>query len=208
MELDAVIARLHAERTQRAIAEQAERYAQIDAARDAEIQRLIAEAEAETEDEPQVIPAGRRESIIAALRSYTGPLTKNGLPKRKALNAHAGFMILRAGKSANAGRRRKVVIKRFNPFSRHDWEKAGDKIEDAAEQVGDAFKDTAEDAGKKLNPLAEQALDAAEEAVKKALQHLVAVAAKGTLNKAVDLAQTCCTGHHEAQDIGRVHGDR
>ena len=40
-----------------------------------------------------------------------------------------------------------MVIKRFNPFSRHDWEKAGDKIEDAAEQVGDAFKDTAEDAG-------------------------------------------------------------
>ena len=73
-----------------------------------------------------------------------------------------------------------MVIKRFNPFSKHDWEKAGDKIEDAAEQVGDAFKDTAEDAGKKLEPLAEQALDAAEEAVKKALQHLVAVAAKGT----------------------------
>ena len=58
-----------------------------------------------------------------------------------------------------------MVIKRFNPFSRHDWEKAGDKIEDAAEQVGDAFKDTAEDAGRKLEPLAEQALDAAEEAV-------------------------------------------
>ena len=71
----------------------------------------------------------------------------------------------------------------------HDWEKAGDKIEDAAEQVGDAFKDTAEDAGKKLQPLAEQAFDAAEEAVKKALQHLVAVAAKGTLNQAVDLIQ-------------------
>ena len=83
-----------------------------------------------------------------------------------------------------------MVIKRFNPFSRHDWEKAGDKIEDAAEQVGDAFKDTAEDAGKKLEPLAEQALDAAEEAVKKVLGHLVAVAAKGTLNQAVDLCQT------------------
>ena len=65
-----------------------------------------------------------------------------------------------------------MTLKRFNPFSRHDWEKAGDKIEDAAEQVGDAFKDTAEDAGKKLQPLAEQALDAAEETVKKALQHL------------------------------------
>ena len=82
-----------------------------------------------------------------------------------------------------------MTLKRFNPFSRHDWEKAGDKIEDAAEQVGDAFKDTAEDAGKKLQPLAEQAFDAAEEAVKKALQHLVAVAAKGTLNQAVDLIQ-------------------
>ena len=85
--------------------------------------------------------------------------------------------------------RRRRWLKRFNPFSRHDWEKAGDKIEDAAEQVGDAFKDTAEDAGKKLQPLAEQAFDAAEEAVKKALQHLVAVAAKGTLNKAIDLIQ-------------------
>ena len=82
-----------------------------------------------------------------------------------------------------------MVIKRFNPFSRHDWEKAGDRIEDAAEQVGDAFKDTAEDAGKKLQPLAEQALDAAEEAVKQALRHLVAVAAKGTLHKAIDLIQ-------------------
>ena len=35
--------------------------------------------------------------------------------------------------------------------------------------------------------MAEQAFDAAEEAVKKALQHLVAVAAKGVLNQAVDL---------------------
>ena len=48
--------------------------------------------------------------------------------------------------------KRKMALKRFNPFSRHDWEKAGDKIEDAAEQVGDAFKDTAEDAaGKKAS---------------------------------------------------------
>ena len=82
-----------------------------------------------------------------------------------------------------------MTTRGFNPFSKHDWEKAGDRIEDAAEQVGDAFKDTAEDAGRKLEPLAEQAFDAAEEAVKKALQHLVAVAAKGTLNQAVDLIQ-------------------
>ena len=64
-----------------------------------------------------------------------------------------------------------MTTRGFNPFSRHDWEKAGDKIEDAAEQVGDAFKDTAEDAGDKINweaqdggrklePLAEQAFDA------------------------------------------------
>ena len=53
-------ARLHAERTQRALRNMAERYAQIDAARDAEIQRLIAEAE---ETEEQVIPAGRRADI-------------------------------------------------------------------------------------------------------------------------------------------------
>ena len=101
-----------------------------------------------------------------------------------------------------------MVIKRFNPFSRHDWEKAGDKIEDAAEQVGDAFKDTAEDAGKKLEPLAEQAFDAAEEAVKKALRHLVAVAAKGTLNQAIDLIQILPSGQSEAQGTGRVHHHR
>ena len=89
-ELADLIARQNAASAQR-IAERAERYAEIDAARDAEIQRLIAEAEAE---EDQVIPAARRDSIIAALRSYTGPLTKNGLPKRKA-NEHAGFKIER-----------------------------------------------------------------------------------------------------------------
>ena len=61
-----------------------------------------------------------------------------------------------ASPHVNATEAMTATIKRFNPFSRHDWEKAGDKIEDAAEQVGDAFKDTAEDAGKKLEPLAEQ----------------------------------------------------
>ena len=53
-----------------------------------QIQRLMDEDEDE-----QVIPADRRAAIIAALRSYTGPLTKNGLPRRKELNAHAGFKI-------------------------------------------------------------------------------------------------------------------
>ena len=72
--------------------ERAERSAQIDAARDAEIRRLIAEDEEDDEAE-QVIPAARRISIVTALRSYTGPLTKNGLPQRKELNAHAGFTI-------------------------------------------------------------------------------------------------------------------
>ena len=87
------IARQDAARVQRA-EERAERYAQLDAARDAEIQRLIAEAEAEDDDEvEQVIPPSRRISIVAVLRSYTGPLTKNGLPRRKDLNAHAGFKI-------------------------------------------------------------------------------------------------------------------
>ena len=90
-QLAAIIARQEAARAQRS-AEQAERYAQIYAARDAEIQRLMAEDEDETEDE-QVIPAARRVSIVAALRSYTGPLTKNGLPKRRTLNEHAGFKI-------------------------------------------------------------------------------------------------------------------
>ena len=70
--------------------EQAERYAQIYAARDAEIRLLIAEAE---ETEEQVIPDARREAIIVALDSYDGPLTRNGLPNRRALNEHAGFKI-------------------------------------------------------------------------------------------------------------------
>ena len=89
-ELVELIARQNAASAQR-IAERAERYAEIDAARDAEIQLLIAESE--EEDEPQVIPADRRVKIRRALRSYTGPLTKNGLPKRKPLNVHAGFRI-------------------------------------------------------------------------------------------------------------------
>ena len=94
-----------------------------------------------------------------------------------------------------------MTLKRFNPFSRHDWEKAGDKIEDAAEQVGEAIKDEAEDVGNKikheaedvgeeLQDVAEQALDVVEEAVKKALQHLVAAAAEGTLRQAVNVAKT------------------
>ena len=81
-ELVELIAQQEAASVQRSV-EQSKRYAQIYAARDAEIQRLIAEAE---ETEEQVIPADRRESIIAALRSYNGPLTRNGLPKRRELN--------------------------------------------------------------------------------------------------------------------------
>ena len=77
-------------------AEQAERYAQIDAARDAEIQLLIAEAEADDEmDEQDVFAAaadlirnsvGRQadktasneEIILQAMRDYTGPMNKRG----------------------------------------------------------------------------------------------------------------------------------
>ena len=94
-ELVELIAQQEAARVQRSV-EQSKRYAQIDAARDAEIQRLIAEAE---ETEEQVIPADRRESIIAALHSYDGPLTRNGLPNRRALNEHAGFKIEGLGKA-------------------------------------------------------------------------------------------------------------
>ena len=98
----------------------------------------------------------------------------------------------------------------------HEREKAGDKIEDgrrltiedAAEQVGDAFKDTAEDAGKKLQPLSRAGPDAAEEAVKQALRHLVAVAAKGTLNKAIDLIQILAPDSLKAQGTGGVHHHR
>ena len=71
-------------------AEQAERYAQIDAARDAEIQLLIAEADAA---DAQILTPARRAVVLEALRSYTGPVTKRGLPKRKPLNEHAGFRI-------------------------------------------------------------------------------------------------------------------
>ena len=88
-ELVELIAHQEAARVQRSV-EQSKRYAQIYAARDEEIQRLIAEAE---ETEEQVIPADRRESIIAVLRSYDGPLTRNGLPKRRTLNEWAGFQI-------------------------------------------------------------------------------------------------------------------
>ena len=71
-------------------AERAERYAQIDAARDAEIQSLIAEADAA---DAQILTPARRVEVLEALRSYTGPLTKRGLPKRRPLNEHAGFRI-------------------------------------------------------------------------------------------------------------------
>ena len=88
-ELAGLIARQQADRVQRAL-DQAERDAQLETARNAEIRLLIAEARAV---DAQIIPADRRVSIIAALRSYTGPLTKNGLPKRRPLNDHAEFKI-------------------------------------------------------------------------------------------------------------------
>ena len=69
-ELAALIAQQEADSISRE-AERATRYAQIDAARDAEIQVLIAEAEAE--DEPHT-----DEEILQAMREYTGPLNKKG----------------------------------------------------------------------------------------------------------------------------------
>ena len=67
----AAIIRLQTEERAVRTAERAERYAQIDAARDAEIQRLIAEAEAEAMR--RFIPFARRVSIIAALRELHRP---------------------------------------------------------------------------------------------------------------------------------------
>ena len=69
-------------------AEQAERYAQIDAARDAEIQRLIAESEAD--DEPHTDA-----EILEAVRTYpaSGFRNRKGYPVRKYLREHAGFDI-------------------------------------------------------------------------------------------------------------------
>ena len=89
-ELAALIAQQNADRRARAV-ERAELYASLDAARDAEIARLIAESE--EEDEPHTIPVARRVAIVADLRSYNGPMTKNGLPTRKGLNDHAGYKI-------------------------------------------------------------------------------------------------------------------
>ena len=89
-ELAELIAQQNADRRQRAT-ERAELYASLDAARDAEIARLIAEAE--EDDEPRAIPADRRVAIIADLRTYAGPLTKNKLPTRKGLNDHSNLNI-------------------------------------------------------------------------------------------------------------------
>ena len=94
-ELAEIIRQQNAALAQRA-AEQTERYAEIDAARDAEIQLLIAEAEAV---DAQVIPAARRVSILAALRSYTGPLTKNGPAQAQAAECSRGIQDRGLGKA-------------------------------------------------------------------------------------------------------------
>ena len=91
-ELAELIARQDAALAQRA-AEQAEHYAALDAARDAEILLLIAEADAA---DAQIMTPERKEQVTAKLRGYVAaglPLNRNGLPPRKALNAHAGFSI-------------------------------------------------------------------------------------------------------------------
>ena len=74
-------------------AEQAERYAELDAARDAEILLLIAEADAA---DAQIMTPERKEQVTAKLREYVAaglPLNRNGLPPKKALNEYAGFGI-------------------------------------------------------------------------------------------------------------------
>ena len=91
-DLAALILKQTEERAAQA-AEQAERYAEIDAARDAEIRLLIAEADAA---DAQIMAPERKERVKAALRHYilAGlPLNRNGLPPRKMLNDHAGFRI-------------------------------------------------------------------------------------------------------------------
>ena len=73
--------------------EQAERkYAQLDAARDAEIQLLIAEAE--DRGRASYVPTDRRVAVVAVLRSYPGPLTIGTVcPRARTLNEHAEFRI-------------------------------------------------------------------------------------------------------------------
>ena len=55
--------------------------------------RVAARAEVKRQAQVEALPAERRAAIIAALRSYTGPVNKRGLPKRRPLNFHAGFKI-------------------------------------------------------------------------------------------------------------------
>ena len=91
-ELAELIARQEAALAQRA-AEQTERYAQLDAARDAEILLLIAEADAA---DAQIMTPERKEQVTAKLRSYVAaglPLNRHGLPPKAALNEYAGFGI-------------------------------------------------------------------------------------------------------------------
>ena len=57
---------------------------------------LIAEADAA---DAQILTPARRVEVLEALRSYIGPVTKRGLPKRKPLNEHAGFKHRGLGKA-------------------------------------------------------------------------------------------------------------
>ena len=91
-ELAALITFQDAEREVRA-AERAEYHAQLDAARDAEIQRLIAESEADNEPHTEA-------EILEAVRTYPadGPRNRKGYPKGQYLRAHAKFRITRQQK--------------------------------------------------------------------------------------------------------------
>ena len=91
-ELVELVARQEADRAQRAV-EQAERYAQLDSERDAEIQRLTAQLEAED------VPHTDAE-ILEVVRTYPvdGPRNRKGYPKGQDLLVHAGFRITRQQK--------------------------------------------------------------------------------------------------------------
>ena len=95
-ELAALILQQEAARRER-VAERTAYHAQMDAARDEEVQRLILEAEAEEVAEAaQIMTPERKEQVMAKLWGYVEEglrLNKNGLPPRNALNTYAGFNI-------------------------------------------------------------------------------------------------------------------
>ena len=60
---------------------------------DAELVAATQERQQRATNERAAIAQDDDERVLSALRTYTGPLTKRGLPTRRELNAHAGFSI-------------------------------------------------------------------------------------------------------------------